>query len=240
MNTVNELPRHISIIMDGNGRWANQRQLSRLIGHNYGAQSLKKTSRACLEIGIKYLTVYAFSTENWRRPKNEIKNLMNLFKRYFKKDLAEIHKNNIRVRFIGERSQLSSDIISFMDQAVNLTQNNDALHLTLAFNYGGRHDLVTATRKIAENIKAGIIEVDDINEEMISQNLYTHDLPNPDLMIRTANTVRLSNFLLWEHAYTEFMFTDTFWPDFTKDDLLKAIAYYQSCERKFGNINAEK
>ena len=232
-----QLPCHIAVIMDGNGRWAIQQGLPRLVGHYRGAEVLRKTIQSCIDIGIKYLTVYAFSTENWRRPQDEINGLMGLLKRYLKKELAEIHSHNIRVRVIGERSRTHPDITSLIDHAVTLTQNNTALNLTLAFDYGGRDDIVKATRKIAENVRLGLIKSDDINEQMIVSALLTHDLPDPDLMIRTANTSRISNFLLWQQAYTELVFMDVYWPDFNKDHLLGAIKHYQNCERKFGKIS---
>lgn len=233
-----QLPCHIAIIMDGNGRWATQQGLPRLAGHYRGAEVLRKTIQSCMDIGINYLTVYAFSTENWRRPQDEVNALMSLLKRYLKSELAEIHRHNIRIRVIGERSRTHPDIMNLIDHAVTLTQNNTALNLTLAFDYGGRDDIVKATRKIAEDIRLGLMVSDDITEQTITSALLTHDLPDPDLMIRTANTSRISNFLLWQQAYTELFFLDINWPDFNKDHLLSAINHYQKCERKFGRISA--
>lgn len=228
------IPRHIAVIMDGNGRWAQKRGLDRFKGHYQGAEALKRTIQGCQDLGIEYLTVYAFSTENWKRSKEEIGILMSLLRRHLRSDLAEINQNNIRVRFIGHYHHLDTDLVALIDHAIKLTQNNTGLHLTIAFNYGGRAEIVRAAQKLARKVQEGKLAPDEITEETFSQELFTHDLPDPDLFIRTSNESRISNYLLWQLAYTELVIVETYWPDFTKDDLVNAIVQYQSRERRFG------
>jgi undecaprenyl diphosphate synthase len=226
------LPQHIAIVMDGNGRWALRQGMPRLMGHHRGAEVLRRT--------ITYLTVFAFSTENWRRPLEEINGLMGLLKRYLKSELAEAHKNNLRIRIIGERSRAGDEILGLMDHAMELTRNNTGLNLTIAFDYGGRDEILKATRKIAQDVKQGLLEAEAVDESIFNRYLLTHDLPDPDLFIRTSDVTRISNFLIWQTAYTELYFSDTYWPDFTRKDLFDAIEYFQGCERKFGRISAEQ
>ena len=232
-------PRHIAIIMDGNGRWAQRRGLERFKGHYQGAAALKRTIKACGELGVDYLTVYAFSTENWKRPQEEISILMSLLRRHLRSDLAEINKNNIRVRFIGDYRSLDTDLVALIDHAVTLTQNNTGLQFTIAFNYGGRAEIVRAAQKLAYKVQEGELAVREMTEEVFSRELFTHDLPDPDLFIRTSNESRISNYLLWQLAYTELVIIETYWPDFTKDDLVNAIAQYQTRERRFGYTTAQ-
>lgn len=233
------VPRHIAIIMDGNGRWAQRRGLERFKGHYQGAAALKRTIKACGELGVDYLTVYAFSTENWKRPQEEISILMSLLRRHLRSDLAEINKNNIRVRFIGDYRSLDTDLVALIDHAVTLTQNNTGLQFTIAFNYGGRAEIVRAAQKLAYKVQEGELAVSEMTEEVFSRELFTHDLPDPDLFIRTSNESRISNYLLWQLAYTELVIIETYWPDFTKDDLVNAIAQYQTRERRFGYTTAQ-
>lgn len=233
------LPQHIAIVMDGNGRWARKQGLPRLLGHQKGAEALRRTIKACLELDIYCLTVFAFSTENWRRPFQEISGLMTLLKKYLKSELTEAHHNNIRIRVIGNRHRLDPEILSLIDHAVELTKENTGLNFTIALDYGGRDEIIKAVQKIAGQVKLGQIEPAEINEDVFSQSLSTAGLPDPDLFIRTSDVFRISNFLLWQSAYAELVFLDTYWPDFEKKDLLKAIEHFQKCERKFGQITAE-
>ncbi|MEN8236992.1 MAG: isoprenyl transferase [Pseudomonadota bacterium] len=228
------LPKHVAIIMDGNGRWAKQRGLPRLEGHRRGKVALRKTLQATQKLGIQYLTVYAFSNENWNRPSIEIKGLMALFRQVLQSELAELHQNGVRVRFIGRRSKLSPDLVKLMQHAEDLTQSNQAFHLVIAIDYGARDDLTSATRKLATQVKHGILNPEDITESMISNALYTHDIPDPDLLIRTSSEQRLSNFLLWQLSYTEMVFLNVHWPDFDETHLTTAIEEFQSRARRFG------
>lgn len=231
---LEQLPRHIAIIMDGNGRWAKARNLPRAEGHRRGAEAVRETVRAAREIGIRYLTLYAFSSENWRRPADEVDGLMSLMRLYLRREIAELHRNGIRVRFIGERKPLSDDIKALMRQAEATTEGNDAMTLVIAVNYGGQAEIVRAARALAEAASRGIIDPADIDEEVFGRYLYTLDIPEPDLLIRTSGEQRLSNFLLWQSAYTELLFDDTLWPDFNRHALLDAIQIYCRRERRFG------
>lgn len=233
------LPHHLAIVMDGNGRWARRRGLPRLMGHHRGVESLKKVIESVLEFGIEYLTVFAFSTENWRRPKDEVSGLFSLLRRTLQSDLAEFHKNNIRLRVIGRREGVDPETLALMDHAVELTKDNTALNFTIAFNYGGRDDIVSATRILAERVVRGEIEPSDITEDLFSKSLLTFDLPDPDLFIRTSDVSRVSNFLIWQTAYTELVFLETYWPNFKKEDLVFAIRKFQKCQRKFGGVSPE-
>lgn len=228
------LPRHIAIIMDGNGRWAKARHLPRTAGHKKGADAVHNAIDACMTLGVEYLTLYAFSSENWKRSASEVTDLMELLRFYLGRELNQLHKNNIRIRIIGERSRLAPDILESLHHAETLTQHNTALHLTIALSYGSRQELVQSIRSLAEQLAAGNITTADITEECVTQALYTHDLPDPDLLIRTGGEQRLSNFLLWQSAYTEFYFTETLWPDFDHEHLKRAIEAFQSRERRFG------
>ena len=234
-----KIPRHIAIVMDGNGRWAQKKGLERLKGHQEGAEALKRTVEACVEVGVQYLTVYAFSTENWNRPQKEITGLMSLLQWHLRSNLAEITKNNIRLRFIGEYQVLDKSLIALIDDALRLTEKNTGLQFTIAFNYGGRSEIVRAAKNLSLKVQEGHLKAEDITEEVFSHHLFTHDLPDPDLFIRTSNEWRLSNYLLWQMAYTELVIMDTYWPDFAKDDLMDAIAQYQTRERRFGYAMAQ-
>ncbi|MFA4858045.1 MAG: isoprenyl transferase [Candidatus Margulisiibacteriota bacterium] len=226
--------RHIAIIMDGNGRWAQKRGLPRAAGHRAGAEALRHCVRACLEIGIKYLTVYAFSTENWLRPREEVSFLMNLLSQSIDSEAENLHKNNVRLRFLGRIKELSSELQSKIAAAEAKTQNNDGLNLTVMLNYGGRAEIVDAVNALIERHPG-----EKIAETEITAALYTGDLPDPDLLVRTASELRVSNFLLWQIAYAEIYVTKTFWPDFRKEHLLVAIKEYGQRVRKFGKIKEQ-
>lgn len=229
-----KMPRHIAIIMDGNGRWAEKHMLGRIAGHQKGIRSVRATVKACREIGIQYLTLYAFSVENWLRPSDEVKALMDLLETYLRSELHGLLKNNIRLTSIGDIDALSEPVKEILREAMNKTANNKGMILNLALSYGGRDEIVEAVRRILKDNQNGIIYVQDISKELFSRYLYTSDLPDPDLLIRTSGECRLSNFLLWQSAYTEFYFTDVLWPDFRKKHLMAAITDFQRRERRFG------
>lgn len=233
------LPQHIAIIMDGNGRWAKLLGKMRFFGHQGGVSTVKEVSEACAELGVKYLTLYAFSTENWNRPQSEVKDLMGLLARTIRSESKTLMKNNIRLDVIGDRSMLPADCNRELDEAIRMTANNTRMTLILALSYSSRWDLVHAAREIARKIENHEIKVDDINEDLITQSLTTNKYPHPDLMIRTSGEMRISNFLLWELAYSELYFTEVLWPDFKKDDLYRAIIDYQGRERRFGKISEQ-
>lgn len=230
----NNLPKHIAIIMDGNRRWAKDKGLSTRDGHKAGADALENISKFCNEIGIKYLTVYAFSTENWKRSKEEISALMAILRIYLDSFLKEKNKQNIRIKLLGDISRLSNGLQKSINKAIETTKNNTGLTLNIAFNYGGRSELIRAMKNIAKEIKENKIHIDDINEELVSSHLYTAGQPDPDLLIRTSRELRTSNFLPWQLVYTEFYFPEKHWPDFGKEDLLEAIRVYQKRNRRFG------
>ncbi len=230
---VENLPEHIAIIMDGNRRWAKENNLDTASGHKEGAENLKRIAKFANKIGIKYLTVYAFSTENWKRTKEEVGAIMKLLKFYIL-DFFKSYDNNIKVRVIGRTDELPKDIYSEIKKVEEKTKNNTGLVLNIAFNYGGRDEITTATKKIAEKVKNGELNIEDITEELISNNLYTAGQPDPDLLIRTSGEERISNFLTWQISYSEFVFTDKYWPAFSNQDLLETIAIYQKRTRRFG------
>jgi len=230
------LPRHISIIMDGNGRWAQKKGLPRAAGHRAGVEALTRVVDACLTIGIKYLTVYAFSTENWKRPKDEVDTLMNLLVEYVEKELAALEQNGVRVSVLGNIGGLPKNTQKQIHKALEKTNRNMKLNLQIALNYGGRTELVEAVRIICQGVKQGNIKPEEVNEEMIANNLYTAGLPDPDLMIRSSGEMRISNFLLWQSAYTEYWVTDTLWPDFSASELYRAIYDYQQRHRRYGGL----
>lgn len=230
----NKLPQHIAIIMDGNGRWAKQHAIGRIRGHKKGAQAVRTTVKICREIGIKYLTLYAFSIENWERPAKEVDALMLLLEEYLAKEIKQLHKQGIRLATIGEINRLDPSVKEKLLQAKEITINNDKMVLNIALSYGGKDEIICAVKKIIQDNKDGKININDINKETFSNYLYTSGMPDPDLLIRTSGEYRISNFLLWQMAYTELYFTNVLWPDFTKDDLFKAIASYQKRERRFG------
>lgn len=228
------LPVHIAIIMDGNGRWAKKRGLPRSAGHSAGATTFKNIARYCNEIGIRYLTVYAFSTENWKRSKEEVDGIMNLLREYLI-DSANFKDENIRLTFIGDLSRLEPDILDLIDNAEKDSQDATGLQVNIALNYGGRDEIVHAVRRIAEDVSKGQMDIADINEQTVSDNLYTAGMPDPDLVIRPSGEYRLSNYLVWQTAYAEFWFTDVLWPDFSKNDLDEAIVSFSKRDRRFGN-----
>ena len=229
---MTSLPKHIAIIMDGNGRWAKARHLPRTAGHKKGVEATKKIVRHAGEIGIEYLTLYAFSTENWSRPENEVNDLMGMLRRFLKADAVELLENNVRLRMIGSRDRLNNDIIDMIHSLEDQSQNNSGLKLNIALDYGGRQEILRAVNTCIKQGK-------EVTEEEFSKHLYTTGIPDPDLVIRTSGEMRISNFLLWQSAYSEFMFTDTLWPDFTPKDFDNCIAEYNSRERRYGGIEKE-
>ena len=228
--------KHIAIIMDGNGRWAQKRGLPRSAGHKKGAETLQEIAKAAADMGIECLTVYAFSTENWKRSKDEVDYLMNLLRQYLKSELKEIQERGARIRFIGERKMLDADIVAQMEHIERKTENNDKLTFCVALSYGSRAEIIAAARKAAEEITAGKLKPDQLTEDVFSGFLYTAGMPDPDLVIRTSGEQRLSNYLLWQIAYSEFYFTRTLWPDFSADELKSIIADFNSRERRYGKI----
>ena len=234
-----KLPRHLAIIMDGNGRWAKQKGLLRTIGHENGTKSVKNTVEACAELGIQNLTLYAFSTENWNRPKFEVETLMKLLISSLKKELATLQKNNIRLNAIGNLTNLPSKVQKELEDVIDSTAANTRMTLTLALSYGAREELVQAVKKISDKVKNNIISLDAIDESIINKHLYTHNLPDVDLVIRTSGEHRISNFLLWQIAYAEFYFSEVLWPDFKKEHLYEAILSYQNRERRFGKTSEQ-
>jgi len=231
---MTNIPQHIAIIMDGNGRWAKKRGLSRSFGHREGSKTLRKIVEACYELGVKYLTVYAFSTENWSRPKEEVDELMKLLLEYLRNAEKEIKGKNVRIRVIGDRKGLPEEIRTEIDRVEKNTQHISGLDFIIALNYGGRQEITAAVTRLIEDVKAG--KVSEINEAEIAKRLYTHDIPDPDLLIRTSGEIRLSNFLIWQSSYSELFFCDVLWPDFTKKHLIEAIMSYQGRQRRFGGL----
>ena len=231
------LPRHIAIIMDGNGRWAKRRHLPRAVGHQRGADAVRRAVEGCRELGISYLTLYAFSSENWKRPAAEVGDLMSLLRVYLRKELADLHKNNIRLRFIGNRDQLAGDIIDLIQHAESTTAANTGMTLVIALNYGSQNEIVAAAKALARDAKEGRVAVEDIDEAKFADYLQTAAIPDPDLIIRTSGEKRLSNFLLWQAAYAELVFLEIFWPDFTKESLIEAIQEFNGRDRRYGACN---
>jgi undecaprenyl diphosphate synthase len=230
-------PRHVAIIMDGNGRWAAERGLPRSIGHRSGVEAVRRTVRAATELAIPYLTLYSFSSENWSRPAEEIDDLMGLMRRFIRRDLADLHHSNVRIRVIGQRERVDPKMMDLIDEAVDLTSANTALNLVIAFNYGSRTEIAKAARHLAEEVAAGRMRPQDITPESLNAALDTQGIPDPDLLIRTSGEMRLSNFLLWQAAYTEFVFVDTNWPDFGREQLEHAVAVFGSRTRRFGGLS---
>jgi undecaprenyl diphosphate synthase len=233
-----EVPRHVAIIMDGNGRWAAARGLPRGEGHRRGVEALRRTVRAAGDIGIDILTIFAFSSENWSRPPSEIRDLLGLLRLFIRNDLAELNTNNVRVRIIGDRETLSRDVRRLLEEAEELTQRNDGMTLVVAFNYGARQEIARAAQRLADEVAAGRLSSTDITAEKIAQFMDAPDLPDPDLIIRTSGEQRLSNFLLWQSAYSELVFVPTFWPDFDRAALEQAISEYARRERRLGGLAA--
>ena len=234
-----KLPKHIAIIMDGNGRWAKKQGKNRVFGHKNGVGSVREISEACAEIGIKHLTLYAFSTENWNRPKLEVMALMELLVLTIGRETKTLMKNNIRLKTIGDLSKMPEKVRRELEKIKEATKNNDRMDLILALNYSGRAELVNAVKKIAQEVKKGEIDIEKISDLDINRNLYTAKIPEPELMIRTSGEMRLSNFLLWQSAYTELYFTQEFWPEFGKESLYKAILDFQNRERRFGKTSEQ-
>ena len=227
-------PRHIAIIMDGNGRWAQARGLPRIAGHRQGAEALRRTVRAAGELGIPYLTLFGFSSENWKRPVAEIDDLMGLLRHYLRGEIAELHRNGVRLRVIGDRERLAPDIVTLIANAETLTRDNTGVNLTIALSYGRRAEIVAAVRSLAAKAVDGGLAPDAIDEDVISRHLFTAGIPDPDLLIRTSGEQRISNFLLWQCAYSELVFTKTLWPDFGRADLDQAIADFGCRDRRYG------
>jgi undecaprenyl diphosphate synthase len=234
-----EMPRHVAIIMDGNGRWAAARGLPRVEGHRRGVEALRKTVRAAIDLGISALTIFSFSSENWARPQSEIRDLLALLRRFIRNDLVELHKINVRVRVIGEREDLAADIRGLLEEAEEVTKDNSGLTLVVAFNYGARQEIARAARRLAREVLEGRLRADDITPELLARHLDEPDLPDPDVIIRTSGEQRLSNFLLWQAAYSELVFLPIYWPDFDRAALESAIVEYRRRERRFGGLIAQ-
>ena len=231
-SSLERIPYHVGIIMDGNGRWAQQRGLPRLAGHRAGTENIRRVLTGCVEFGIRVLTIYAFSTENWKRPDQEVKGLMSIFARVIDRELKELHREGVQLRHVGRLEGISDSLKAKVHQAIELTKNNDRIILNVAFNYGGRAEIVDALKRI---IRDGV-QAEDVTEELIGRYLYTTDCPDPDLIIRTSGEFRTSNFLLWQAAYAEYYVTPTYWPDFDKEELYKALATFSQRDRRFGEV----
>ena len=233
---INKLPVHVAIIMDGNGRWAKKKLMNRIKGHEHGSGVVREVVNASREIGIKFLTLYAFSTENWGRPQSEVKALMSILKKFLVKERGNFCAKDIRLNIIGQKQKLPPDVLYELDKTIGLTSKNSAMTLNIALSYGAREELVRAVINILSESKAGKIEPEKITEEFISEHLYTGGMPDPDLIIRTSGEYRLSNFLLWQAAYSELYFTDTLWPDFTKEEFVNILKNFQTRDRRFGKV----
>ncbi len=232
-------PRHVAIIMDGNGRWAQARGRPRLFGHHAGARRVREIVEACPDLGVKYLTIFAFSTENWKRTQKEVAGLMSLFRRYIQREARDLFERGVRVRFIGDRVRLEPKLVDLMDELELMTAQNSRVHLTIALNYGGRDEVTRAARRMAHDVQAGRLSPADVDEETLPKYLDTCVLPDPDLVIRTSGEARISNFLLWQSAYSEYEFIDTLWPDFTAEVFAAVVARYAGRERRFGAVLSE-
>lgn len=228
------IPQHIAIIMDGNGRWAKERGLPKIMGHRQGVESIKKAVKSCIKFGVKFLTLYAFSTENWQRPRDEVKGLFGLLEDFLNNEMKLFHKNNVRLCIIGDRDKIGKRLREMIEKAEKDTVANSSLTLNIALSYGGRQEIVNAVRSLVEDVRQGAVEPSRIDEKLFSTYLYTKDCPDPDLLIRTSGEMRLSNFLLWQSSYAEIYVTEKLWPDFDEKDLAKAIEDYQKRERRFG------
>lgn len=236
---LNNIPKHVAIIMDGNGRWAKKHGEDRVFGHISGVKSIRNVLEAALEIGVEYLTLYAFSTENWDRPKEEVDALMNLLVKTLLDEVEELNKNGVRLKAIGNLEKLPKNAIELLNQSFERTKNNDKITLTLALSYSSKWEITNAAQKLAEKVKLGELSPDQINESTLENELSTRGMPNPELLIRTSGELRISNFLIWQLAYAEFYFTDELWPDFNKESFFKAIVDYQCRERRFGKISEQ-
>ncbi|MFP4098208.1 MAG: polyprenyl diphosphate synthase [Alphaproteobacteria bacterium] len=241
---TDDIPKHVAIIMDGNGRWASKRGLPRTMGHKKGAEAVRRTVEAAAEFGVRYLTLFGFSSENWNRPAHEVDELMNLLRQYLRSKTADLHERNARLSVIGDRSAFDDDIVELIESAERLTQDNDKIHVIIALSYGGKHDIAQACQTfIRKTLDAGEVDPRNLDvqsiEQGITQNLYTAGIPDPDLMIRTSGETRISNFLLWQCAYAEMVFVPELWPDFGRDELRRAIEDYAHRERRFGGLRRE-
>ena len=234
----NGTPVHVAIIMDGNGRWAKAKGLPRVAGHAQGAEAVRRTVKAASQLGIRYLTLYGFSLENWKRPAKEIADLMGLLRLYLRKEISALHREGVRIRFIGDRTLLEPDIISLIEMSEQKTKANVKLDLVIALSYGSRQEITTAVRKLVSDVVAGEMDVDSIDENDLEARLYTSDIPDPDLIVRTSGEQRISNFLLWQSAYAEFVFTDVLWPDFSREKLEDSIEEFSRRERRYGATTA--
>ena len=236
-DTPATLSSHVAIIMDGNGRWAQARGRPRIFGHHAGARRLREIVLACPDAGVKYLTIFAFSTENWKRTQSEVAGLMSLFRLYIQREARELSRQGVRVRFIGDRIQLDAKLVSLMDELESMTADKDRVHLTIALNYGGRDEVARATRRLAREVKAGKLDPETVDEGTLAKFLDTFVLPDPDLVIRTSGEVRISNFLLWQSAYAEYEFIDTLWPDFTQEMFTEILESFRARDRRFGTAD---
>lgn len=232
------IARHVAIIMDGNGRWARARGMPRTAGHKAGVDSVKRAIRSAGEFGIEYLTLFGFSSENWARPKDEVGALMAMLRAFLRSEIAQLHRENVQIRFIGDRSALAGDIVDLIDRAEDMTSANTSLVIMIALSYGGRQELVAAMRSIAVDVAEGLLSPAAISEDMINGRLWTRGIPDPDLIIRTSGEQRISNFLLWQSAYSEFVSLDTLWPDFSADDFRRSLQAFSQRERRFGDVTA--
>lgn len=233
-DTAARPPAHVAIIMDGNGRWASARGLPRTVGHHRGADAVRRVIEASVDLGIGHLTLFGFSIENWGRPEDEVSELMGLLRRYLRSEVAELHRNGVRIRVIGDRSRLQRDIVDLIVNAERLTVDNRTLHLTVALSYGARQEITAAARRLAEEVRSGGLALDQLDEDALAERLFTNGLPDPDLVIRTSGEKRISNFLLWQAAYAELVFVDTLWPDFARSHLESAIGEYRRRDRRYG------
>lgn len=234
MIDLNKMPEHVAVIMDGNGRWAQGKNLPRMAGHNAGMLALKEIVKASSSLGLKHLTVYAFSTENWKRSVEEVSGIFKLIIIYIEKELRELHQNNVKVNILGDYEQLPRDAVKSLERSLETTKNNTGLQFNIALNYGGRDELLRSVKKLAAEVEKGTLKVDEITEEKIAENLYTAGIPDPEMILRTSGEIRLSNYLLWQCAYSEFVFTDVLWPDFNRKEFENAIEIYQNRKRRFG------
>ena len=241
LNKINleKCPEHIAIIMDGNGRWAKQQGEVRLFGHSIGVEAVREVLKACVDLGVRHLTLYAFSTENWNRPQEEVDGLMNLMVETISNEVSELDENNIRLRSIGDKSRLPDACRNELNRAMDATEKNDSLDLILALNYSARWEMVDAAKRLAQKVQKGALKPEDIDEEAFSNEMCINDIPDPELLIRTSGECRISNFMLWQIAYSELYFTDTLWPDFKRENLFKAVLDYQNRERRFGQVSEQ-
>jgi len=241
LNKINleKCPKHIAIIMDGNGRWAKQQGEGRLFGHAIGVEAVREVLKACVDLGVRHLTLYAFSTENWNRPQEEVDGLMNLMVETIANEVSELDESNIRLRSIGDKSRLPDACRNELNSAMKATETNNSLDLILAFNYSARWEIVDAAKKLAQKVEAGTLKSEDIDEKAVSNEMCINDIPDPELLIRTSGECRISNFMLWQIAYSELYFTDILWPDFKRENLYNAVIDYQNRERRFGQVSEQ-